>query len=776
MPRKAAVLPAVTEQPAAAEAATMADILAASGLPGGPGMQSAFSVQYRELPLDRVRPSPLNPRKSRSEEGIESLGRSIADKGLLQPILVRPARQLDLVDTIDGGEQFEIILGERRHAGACVAVAAGWLPADYAIPCRVRDCTDDELVILAAIENLDREDMTPLDEAELFALVRPRVTPNEGETREAAIARLLHVSERTVFRRLALLRLVPEAKEALAAKAISLGQAQALALGAEHRQREILPAAAAADGRREPFDAADIREFVLDDRPPIEAAVFDLALYTAEIVDDTVTGERFFADRPEFERLQLGALEAKAEALRKRGKWSWIEVLKPGESFWQAYAEHDPSTYDAYKAGDPGVGAVVILGGRARLNKIEVKAPVMRKAEADAAVKARRQGLTPGETPAPARDPLSKDQQARLHAAKTRTLRRIVAGDDGLAMALAIIGLLGAREVKLGSEGYPIGPAAENRIDSPAENIAAIGDLLDRARAAGALAGEWRPHSGLDLDGDGAQLAWLDAIMELPGADLRRLFALLVAERVGSWYLPVNQGWGRHVAEIGDTPLAAGIAGWAADEGAPAHRQVDAADWAPDREFFKGYPKDRLLDLARLLSVKTGQPHNLANIRKGELVDLLAAEPAGTWTPDLFPECRFQSEKAARDAVAGGGVPLAALFPYAATATEPALRIEASALTGLALELMRAGGELRRNATTKRFYVDGHGGITDAQVKRLEDKGLLRRVGTDTYALAEPEAPVDPAEDVDLASDTGLYLKGDKGRIFRVDDAEELPA
>ena len=64
-----------------------------------------------------------------------------------------------------------------------------------------------EQAILAAVENLDREDMAPLDEAELFATLRPRVKPLAGEIPERAIARLLHVSERTVFRRLLLTHL-----------------------------------------------------------------------------------------------------------------------------------------------------------------------------------------------------------------------------------------------------------------------------------------------------------------------------------------------------------------------------------------------------------------------------------------------------------------------------------------------------------------------------------------------------------------------------------------
>jgi ParB/RepB/Spo0J family partition protein len=764
MPRKAAAKTAATIAPAGAEdeAKAIADMerdmpaelkaINTASMVAAPHDAGA-DIQYRELPLGRVSPSPLNPRRSRSQESIESLSRSIVDKGVLQPILVRPDPQLDIE-----GEHFEIIFGEGRWRAAALAVADGRLPAEFAIPARVRDCTDDELVILAAIENLDREDMEPLDEAELYAALRPRVTPADGETREAAIGRLVHVSERTVFRRLALLRAIPEVREKLREGELDLGQVQAFALAGEDRQREIL-------AQPEDYDAGEIRHLALQSRVTLDRAVFDLKLYEGEIVDDTVTGQRFFADQAQFDRLQLAELEARAEKLRGRKKWGWVEVIAPDSdrSFWQDYAAQDPSTYEEYKPGDPDAGAVVLIERYSRPAKITVKAPVLRKADADARVKARRaansapNGDGAAEADA-ARDPLSKTQQAQLHAAKTRTLRRMVAADDALAMALAVLGLLGAGEVRLGGEGLPIGPLAENRIDSPPENLTAIDELLDLARGIAhprdkkLLAGDWRSR-GLDPQADTAR-AWLDALMELPGAELRRLFALLVAERVGSWYLPDNQGW-RGRAEVGDTPLAEAIAGWPVEEGSPQSRQVDPADWAPviaaGREFFKGYPKDRLLDLARLAAVKTGQQHNLAGIRKGELVDLVAAQPPDTWTPDLFPECRFQSEEAARKAVAGGGVPLAALYPHHAEAA-PAEAPKADPDWEELRPLLAAGGELKRDGKTKRYYVDGNGSFADAQVRRLEGKGLIRRVGVDTYAIAaiagltpEPEPAAEEA-------------------------------
>jgi len=98
------------------------------------------------------------------------------------------------------------------------------------MPVLLRTCDDRELIILAGTENLKRRDMHPLDEARLFAVLRPATkgAGGSGGNAEAAIALELNVSRRTIFRRLALLRLVPEAQEALRTDKITLQLASAL--------------------------------------------------------------------------------------------------------------------------------------------------------------------------------------------------------------------------------------------------------------------------------------------------------------------------------------------------------------------------------------------------------------------------------------------------------------------------------------------------------------------------------------------------------------------
>jgi ParB family chromosome partitioning protein len=636
------------------------------------GIVPPAPAEFRLVPPGRIHASPLNPRRKAAAAEVDTaFALSIAQHGVLQPILVRPSRQLDVE-----GEAFEIIMGSRRHqavgrAMAGVSDGAGLeartyvLPRDYLVPCLVRDCSDDELVILAGVENFDREGMAPTDEAELFQLMRPRVEARAGESREAAIARLFKISERTVWRRLALLKTIPAVRQELEAGKLTLQQAERFALASEDRQGEIFQRSSRNRDweTKEPrhLDPDDIAHLATADHISAVDAGFDLALYQGERIEDPATGALYFADRAEFNRLQLAALEAKAAAIRDGGRWRWVDVLGPGDpSFWSAYAEQDPGTYEKYKADDPDAGAVVTLDSHPP--KIVVKCPVLRRKDAEARAKGRRLDLGAG-AKAPERDPLTRAQQIELHAAKTRTLRRRLKGgqQQELALALTCLGLLGAREVQgLGGETWPVGPEADNRaISTEASQAGEIAAILEAARAPRhprdkqLLKGNTlqRGGDGLDLQGEGAR-AWLEALMELPKAEIERLFRLLVAERVGSWLVPNGL---EGAAIVGDSPLAVAIAGWLE----PAQALVDPEDWRPSEQYFNQLKRDRLLQLARVIELEGGGKQDLTGIKKPELVALLLAQPAGTWKPEHFPECRFQLEKEAR--AAGVGVPLAAL-------------------------------------------------------------------------------------------------------------------
>lgn len=137
--------------------------------------------RLRDIPVSQIRPNPLQPRKDFKEEELQELEASIRASGLLQPISVRSRA---------GG--FELIAGERRFRAV---KRLGWAT----IPAVVREIDDEELLTLALIENLQREDLNPMDEAEgyqrlaqEFGLSQQRIADAVGKDR-STVANLLRL-------------------------------------------------------------------------------------------------------------------------------------------------------------------------------------------------------------------------------------------------------------------------------------------------------------------------------------------------------------------------------------------------------------------------------------------------------------------------------------------------------------------------------------------------------------------------------------------------------
>lgn len=179
---------------------------------------SDITIGYQELPLDRFHPSHLNPR--RHVPDLAELAASIREKGVLEPILGRPS-----------AEGVEIVAGERRWRAA---KEAGLL----LLPVIVRELTDAQLLEIAIIENNQRADVHPLDEAEAFARLRALDRANTHEVLAAKIGRPLAY----VKSRLRLLNLTGEAREAFAADEITIGHAERLAKLASALQDDGLSA------------------------------------------------------------------------------------------------------------------------------------------------------------------------------------------------------------------------------------------------------------------------------------------------------------------------------------------------------------------------------------------------------------------------------------------------------------------------------------------------------------------------------------------------------
>jgi ParB family chromosome partitioning protein len=159
----------------------------------------------REMPVEALDPNPLQPRTVLGEAGLRDLESSIRESGIVQPIVVRPV-----------GDRYQIIAGERR-----------WRAAQRAglrtVPVSVREVPDDRLLELALVENIQREDLSPLEEATAYQRLQDELGLSQED-----LARKVGKDRSTVANTIRLLRLPAEVRELLAADRLSAGHGRAL--------------------------------------------------------------------------------------------------------------------------------------------------------------------------------------------------------------------------------------------------------------------------------------------------------------------------------------------------------------------------------------------------------------------------------------------------------------------------------------------------------------------------------------------------------------------
>lgn len=183
-----------------------------------PGAEKAEEALGMELDLDRISLNPYQPRESVDQGKLQELVESIRAHGVLQPIVVRTK----------GGGRYELVAGERRLRAA---TAAGL----KTIPAVVRALTDEQSLEVALIENIQREDINPVDAAVAYS----RLVNDFGLTQED-IAFGLSKSRSAVANTLRLLQLPEEVREHVKAGRISEGHARAiLSVEGENRQCEL---------------------------------------------------------------------------------------------------------------------------------------------------------------------------------------------------------------------------------------------------------------------------------------------------------------------------------------------------------------------------------------------------------------------------------------------------------------------------------------------------------------------------------------------------------
>ena len=187
---------------------------------------SASGPTLIDLPLDQVQPNARQPRKVFDQEALDELARSIATDGIMQPIVVRDA----------GAGRYEIIAGERRYRAARQAGLA-------TVPAIVRRADERQTLILALVENVVREDLSPIEAARGYATLIDELdlTPTE-------VAERVGKSRPAVANALRLLELPDEVLAAVEAGSLSEGHGRAILQEPDHEARRALARRAIAEG------------------------------------------------------------------------------------------------------------------------------------------------------------------------------------------------------------------------------------------------------------------------------------------------------------------------------------------------------------------------------------------------------------------------------------------------------------------------------------------------------------------------------------------------
>lgn len=164
-----------------------------------------MNKEILEVSIEEIKPNKYQPRTEFSDDGLFELTQSIRENGLIQPIVVRRSKK-----------GYEIVAGERRYR-ACQ------LAGLVSVPCVLMEVTDNESAKLALLENIQREDLTPIEEARAYK----NILDNNDYTQEQ-LARQLGKSQSAIANKLRLLDLSPMIQKAILSKEITERHARAL--------------------------------------------------------------------------------------------------------------------------------------------------------------------------------------------------------------------------------------------------------------------------------------------------------------------------------------------------------------------------------------------------------------------------------------------------------------------------------------------------------------------------------------------------------------------
>lgn len=550
----------------------------------------------RQIPLNQIRASGLNPRRHFDQDQLNDLATSIAAQGVLQNLVVRPADQ----DFKGAATAYEIISGERRWRALGLLVEDGSASYDTPVPCRVVECDDLTALQLALAENLARADMAPLEEAEAFqALLKAGAT-------KAQIAASIGRTPRHIELRLRLVTaLTDEAKAALEDGIITAEHARVLTAASPETQRDAVTRLRQ-DGD---ITAAGLRRQIhnADRLIPVSVAFFARDAYRGEIRSDG--DEEYFLDCDLFRVLQRAAVDIRAKKLCDAGGQAFVLVC---DSHVGKYFRH--WEYETRPAPGTDTGTVIEIGHDWQVTVHERQAP---KAKAPPAQPAEPK---PAEPAAPA----TKAHCAHARQRKTEALQRAIADSPKAAMRMVCLALLGAHSVTRihGRSGNVEGDDAELE-PAVAERLADLVAPIGRGVAPtievnkrGARVHAWDDTWHVD--------AWY-ALAKMSDLAVADLFSHLVATHSASYVTGDPQLGDHPLTQIIATDLA--LAGHEADAGLTLRR-----------EDLNGLRKSTLIQLAG--DIAPGS--QVADMKAAELADFLVTMAPRNY---VLPSLRFGDQR-----------------------------------------------------------------------------------------------------------------------------------
>jgi ParB family chromosome partitioning protein len=600
------------------------------------------TVPFKDLaPADAI-----NARSKTVKDGLDELAESIARRGLIQPLAVRPA---------DNG-RYEIIDGRRRWQAMQRLVRARTWKKDTAVPVLVRNEDDVEALETSLVANTVRLPMHPVDQHEVFARLA-----DQGLT-AADIAARFGIAEKTVRQHMALGRLAPEIRDAWRKGKIDAKAAQAFTVEPRHE----LQVAAYERLRKSSYMLTDyyVRQELAGDRlraDSVPAQILE-AYYAAggTVSEDLFEEERYIDDGALFAKVRAEAIEAERQRLLADG-WSWVarsdELPSHWRWQWPKVHEHVEPIYTAEEEADA--------------------------AELDAQLSA---GKLKGKDAAAAEE--------RLEALERRAQERAYTPEDRARSGVVlVVGSSGAFEAALGiirpadeaasadaapedmpddlgdseDDAIPVGshpPQEPETVDAAADDSPRISNaLLEsltttltlaaqralpadpslalRAAVASLTADPWNNPIKISLHGHGANAkprelggsfaAKLAALAKLSDAELMKRFAALMAEALD--LVSYNAGSDRSADE-------------ALRDALPAEPYLAAArDLFNAADYFSRAPKQ----IAETALAEMGRPV-MAGAKKSDLASMAAAlaKEMGWLPPELrHPEYRLLTEQEA---------------------------------------------------------------------------------------------------------------------------------